>query len=292
MTVPAVQLDFRSDWFGFVREVLTAWGHPPDASDADSAISRRMFNLAKRRVEPGIRQVFESAEFNCPKEHLIGWNALKAKLERGDDVVPHLSTALGRDPDYDDGLLNDWGIHHFHLGMAHHPGVPGFVARTGPLVFGRVTPTQFYAVNVYDHDGWSRKAVIETIWRNWPEVLEPFQLKGVLPGDGTTDEEHGSLRDAGIAVIVQLADGTMLMPPGGGLTTAGTSISVAMESIRHLGHVDVCERWVASNAETIAMKAAEIGKPLAVPLRLRLLINRQGWYALDPLAGVAFKLPV
>ncbi len=293
MTTPHVEADFRRDWYAFVRQVLTSWGYPPDASESDEALCWRMFNLAKRLVEPRARVVLEAKEFMCPPEHLTGWHALRKKFEKGEDVVPHLSVTVGNEPDYYDDLLNDWGIHHLHLGVAPYPKDERFLQRTGPLVFGRVTATHFFAAGVFPHGAWTRKEILEIVWRNWPDVLEPYRIFGVAGlSHVPTDKEHAKLRAAGVTVLVQLSDGTVLAPPGGGINTAGGSVWVVTESDKHLRLVDACEEWVQENAELLVKEAEASGKRLTYPLRLRLVVEESGWYALGEGAKVAFRLPI
>ncbi len=46
---------------------------------------------------------------------------VKKKLANGEDVRPHLSNRY-TDPNYSDSLLNDWKIHHQHLGTTMEAG--------------------------------------------------------------------------------------------------------------------------------------------------------------------------
>jgi len=62
-----------------------------------------------------------------------GIESLLADAEKGAPLRPYLSTMVNGIPKVD-GLLNDWLVHHFHLGApALQPN--GFVQRTGPLLF-------------------------------------------------------------------------------------------------------------------------------------------------------------
>lgn len=76
------------------------------------------------------------------KKSQSGYKTLKAKFANGDDVTPHLSSNILNDT-YEDYLLNDWGIHHFHLGQNISDG---FAGRTGPLLFALITNSNVTAL--------------------------------------------------------------------------------------------------------------------------------------------------
>jgi len=98
----------------------------PNLSNRDISIT--YFNLQRRRIASAPRKVVLSAEFSCPSTHIAGLELIKTKAANGEDLVPHQSTRLN-DPSFDDALLNDWDIHHLHLGTTIQPN--GFVERTG-----------------------------------------------------------------------------------------------------------------------------------------------------------------
>lgn len=51
----------------------------------------------------------------CPSELQFGLDLVMTNIEQGVDLGPYLSKKIA-DLDYDDDLLNDWGVHHLHLG--------------------------------------------------------------------------------------------------------------------------------------------------------------------------------
>ena len=92
------------------------------------------------------RKIIKADEFTSPPPELVdGFNILIDKIKEGIDITPHLSKKL-TDLNYDDPLLNDWGIYHLHLGTEFDKR--GFVNRTGPpLYFFRVTLFLLYSNN-------------------------------------------------------------------------------------------------------------------------------------------------
>jgi hypothetical protein len=59
-------------------------------------------------------------------------------------------------------LLNEWGVHHLHLGAAPSSRDPSLIERSGPVLFARINPDDFYAINVYSHGAWEQTSVLES----------------------------------------------------------------------------------------------------------------------------------
>jgi hypothetical protein len=55
-----------------------------------------------------------------PARLAAGEQAFLTAVVAGDNLRPYQNTRLAK-ADFDDGLLNDFGIQHFHLGTAPHP---------------------------------------------------------------------------------------------------------------------------------------------------------------------------
>jgi hypothetical protein len=92
-------------------------------------------------------------------------------VRKGEDLNPHLS--LGHASLFNpDGLLAEWGVHHFHLGTEPHPTNPYYVNRSDSTVFALVDDNALCAINVYPHKNhWEGVAIIESIHRNWPDLV-------------------------------------------------------------------------------------------------------------------------
>ena len=110
-----IQLDFHSDWIDFHRSELTRMGFAvPNVSDPHK-LSVLYFNALFRLVRPKPRKIWKSRELQCPPELKAGLALLEHKVKSGEDINSHLSRKIS-ELDYNDSLLNDWGIFHFHLG--------------------------------------------------------------------------------------------------------------------------------------------------------------------------------
>jgi hypothetical protein len=208
-------------------------------------------NLVNRQIQKGPRVFFQSGELIVPADRSQGYHELKRKVESGELLKPHQSTSIAK-PDYYDSLFLDWGIQHFHLNIAPHPRAAGFVARSGPLLFARVTATAFYAIQVYEHGAWNKNEIVEILDRNWPSETEPFKLKGLHPITPPHSEQQiKDFRAAGITALAQ-AGGSLVAPMGGGFRSNGQSSLIlgiaptcrrtAVNSKRHASRYSVTSR--------------------------------------------------
>jgi hypothetical protein len=146
ITPPPIEAHFLEDWRAILALQLTALGFLPNPLDDVDTLSNRYFNLRLRRVEAAPRKVHEAKELSCPPELQSDYDALKEKFQKGDDLLPHLSDRLGKDADYYDQMLSDFGIYHFHFGPGRPSKVSGFSARTDKLVYAYLTPTDAYFI--------------------------------------------------------------------------------------------------------------------------------------------------
>lgn len=284
----AVIVDFTSDWKQYVEHEISSQGYAVDTSEDLRSLSYKFFNLKRRRIAEVPRSVFEAKTFSCPANLANGYALLKKKLEGGHDVCPHLSKFLLRD-DYEDSLLNDWGIHHFHLG--ENPERSGFIERTGPLLFAHVTHDSAYCLGVYPHGSWTQQDLIRVIHENWPTVISAKKLNGIIGMSHTpTDDEIAQLRKAGVQTMVQVAPGIVYAPLGGGYSTAGTSVESTMRVNWYMRLIRNLEDHIKENTDKFTTRIRELGHTHGNPPSFALMINDQGFFAVEKGSGVAFLL--
>jgi hypothetical protein len=132
------------------------------------ALGELYFNARRRMVSATPRNVKVASGFSCPAPHQAALTAIQALASTGGDLLPHLSRSLKKG-DYDDALLNDWGIHHLHLSTNKDPD--GFVSRTKELLFARSTDDAMYCIAVLPHGAWSNQAFVQALHDNWPATL-------------------------------------------------------------------------------------------------------------------------
>jgi hypothetical protein len=140
-------------------------------------------NWLGRRVPPRLRTAHRSRQLDssiAAKAHQAELDALIAKIESGDDIKPHLSTAietayvpsaeLAAKPSKReralDRMLADWGIHHLHLPSTLRPD--GFTEPSDNLLFAVFRPEDAYLIGIYQHGDWALNELINVIVDNWP----------------------------------------------------------------------------------------------------------------------------
>src|SRR5689334_11047256 len=130
-----VEMDLYGDWIEALQTELVASGYALRNDDPPMNVALKCFNVRFRRIDAKPRAVHLASSLTCPDTHKRGLQSLQDKARRGDSLQAHLSRRL-LDVNYHDPLLNDWGLHHLHLGEVLDG--TGFVERTGPLLFAHV----------------------------------------------------------------------------------------------------------------------------------------------------------
>ncbi len=213
-----VKIDFVRDYAEVLRQRLTAAGYAAVAGEKNEDTIMRYLNVLNRRIEPRRRQTKKASTFICPANLQAGLQLLIDLSEKGDSLRPHQSKQIGK-AEYDDAMLNDWGIHHFHLGTVPDAQNPNFISRTGPVLYAAVAPDTLCCLAVLNHGEWSNRQLLEAMHANFPELTAPFTIKNVVRlSVDYTDAQIKKLRAVGANVIIQLSDGTVIAGPGGGMT--------------------------------------------------------------------------
>lgn len=175
------------------------------------------FNLQKRLVSRKSRIVKKSNEFICPKEYVIALEELENKIAEGLDLVPYMSKNILKS-NFNDGLLNDWNIYHFHL--TRRFGVDGFAKRSDYELFIYFTEKFAYLIQIYPHNKknlYSTQEMVKILYENWPELLEKNHIKDIMClSENINDETYEKLRDKNISTLVQIGEQKVFGFIGGG----------------------------------------------------------------------------
>ncbi len=282
--------DFRSDWIAILRDELSSMGYSMHPHDDPERFSVKYFNLLWRRVPQTPRMVRVPRQFSCPSNLQQGLNLVLKKARSGEDLTPHLSTRL-LDADYNDGLLNDWGIHHFHLGTVPFPKKPGFHDRTDPVLFARVTGDRFYAIDVMGHRNWARQRLIEIIHNNWPQSIDSYRIEGILDfKDAVTDQGLKILRDHQINTPVQTADGAVYFGPGGGHAISGDSYQVVRRCMWAERELMLLQEEVKNRSAEIADLLRSKGIKFDTPIRLKLVLQDREAVLIEETTGMGIEI--
>lgn len=209
-------------------EKMTEAGYSPTPTNDEDAIYL-YFSVRHRRVRRQPRTVHKAA-YTIPAHLVAGEKYLLTKVSAGDDLWPHQSRKIVR-LSIQDGMLNDYGVQHFHLGTSLKVGTD-LIEGTKELLFAIVTDYDFYAIGIYDHNSWVDQTVLDVVHDNWPHLTEPYTIKSSpkaqflgLRHDYTADEV-ADMRAAGINVPQRRSDGSIQIMMGGGI--AGDQSSVAV----------------------------------------------------------------
>ena len=215
--------NFQADWIAQLRSRLInqGWSAVEVASLDDRDVPVRYFEALRRRIAAVPRALEIADDFSCPPEHQAGWKALQEEVRRGDDLNRRLSKRHASlvNPD---GLLAEWGVHHFHLGVVPDLNDPAYIERTGPLLYAMVRDRTFFAINVYTHQSFEDIGILESIHRNWPETIRQYRARGVTGGVWSKEEKR-ALRSNNGNVCIATADGTVYMPISGGVMASGVN---------------------------------------------------------------------
>ena len=227
------QMNLYDDWLNQLSTKLTREGY--DVSNMKkSELPYKYFNMLNKKLVQIPRQVliskelYQSPYYNKYKKVI---NYLKSLIEKGEDISAYLSKKIDS-IDYNDGLLNDWGIHHLHLSTEKESNSK-FNKRTGELLFVRFQNTKAYFINIYKHNNWAKKEVIQIVHRNCEEDFRTFRLEGVLSlHSRIEDRNYQKLRNKNINVPIEVEEGVVYMGFGFGITTSGHGQLAMLEERR------------------------------------------------------------
>lgn len=248
-----------------VRDYYTAWN-----------LAYQYFSVCHRIISNIQRPVFWSKELTRKRdndqiapEHLKAIQQITDDSEAGKSLFKYMSTKNTRASN-EDKLYTDWKIAHFHLSDApssvdrHQSDLVHFVERTGVLLFAFPELNGLYLLDVLDHGQkylWATKELVDILYRNWPQVIEKHRL--IVNGHTVITEQIHTVREKNGTVVLSTEDGKTFGPFGGGLTSAGSNLSLIMRADYLLNCCDEYLNAVSKKADKIA---AEIQKTTGAKL--------------------------
>jgi hypothetical protein len=248
-----------------------------------------------RHVLPRPRDVKKSKTFLANpilSQHAADFAVIIDDIERGHDLTRYISRGIKnvvssatkslkerRDLDL---MLNDWNVHHLHISTVLEPD--GFVKRDGPLLFAVFQPRTAYLIDVMQHGDWTRKHVIRVVADEWPnegivhEIKGSGKLKVVGMTRDYTEEEHQKQREVGINVLMEI-DGRVLRP-GGGITTAGTTIKASRAADQLIIELETFETYARGNPDWMKATFARYGVPYPEKPTIEFRFLEEGGYGI------------
>lgn len=225
MSTPIIKFDFQNDFSEYCKNCLLAYG--VEIPSTNKEIRYLYWRVYQRLIHGNTpRMIYRSSAFCLPSDSnlLYGLQILEEKITKGESINAHLSkfTLNPLDPHFNDGMLNDWGIHHFHLGTSYQTN--NLIERTSQLLYGVVTQDSFYEICIAEHGHWTDKELLQIINDNWKHLLDRFIVRGIEISNQVSNSDLHTLRSNAINCPVVLNDGTILLCPGGGIATNGSSV--------------------------------------------------------------------
>jgi hypothetical protein len=177
----------------------------------------RFLNAYNRRIPAAKpRTVYESRELSIPPEYQKNYDALRALIKAGGDLKPYLSRHIVkmRRPDWNDGLLNSWGIQHLHFRADG----------TGQLLFCLIKESDVFVIQTLPHtaEQWVNTLLVQILHDNWRDVIARAKHSGLRP-ESFSAPKRQSLRSYNANFPVTVADGTVYLPLAGGTMASGDS---------------------------------------------------------------------
>jgi hypothetical protein len=273
-----LKANFVGDWVEILKDILSKQWNYDISRVNDDEVPLVYFNVEKRRIEPVKRSVKLADTFVCPTDLKSGWETLKTEIENGQDINSHLSKNID-DPFYKDSMLLDWGVHHFHL--IEKP-------RVNKILFALVTKNCFYAIDIYTHRDWAKDSIVETIHRNWPEVIARYKIEGINLTNSVPEEGRLVLRSKNANVFTKVSDGTVYAPLGGGSTGSGDNIISRIRTDQQKSFLEKLQNHLDSLLPNLRSELEKHGYNGENEIEAKLIIAEDNYIALFP----AYKFTV
>lgn len=235
-----IKFDFENDYIQYVKSQIANWGF--DVNGLSCNINQILYtyhNLKRRLIPVRNREILEAQGFLCPAEVRAGYLKFCEDCLDGQNLNKYLSKSTKK-LDKEDLMLNDWGIHHFHLGEEMESQNSHFVKRTKELLFAIVKHSKIYCIGIFEHGDWTKQSIISIIESNWRFLIESYKLKGenIKLAQQFSDSDLKELRDNHINTPIQTDSGNVYFGAGGGINGSGGSAQ-AVDSV--INDIDMLE---------------------------------------------------
>lgn len=274
--------NFTSDLVEEIKGLFSKLGirYGPDPADP-SQLAAQYFYVRSRMIPAKRRSVHISKALEAKLLTIdSNWatlvNVIKDHFQTGGRVSKFLSKKIF-DATFNDGLLNDYGLHHFHLSdQLDDSGF--FVKRSDMLLFALVYESDAFFIDVAPHPderiatdfGWVRQDLLTIMNSNWPQLIEPHIAKGTS-GDVLTDTQKKELRRKHINVFHQVGDKS-LFPIGGGVTMAGTNMLCQVLGDKLIHEIENLQRHCETQPSDIRSVLKNKGHDLTDDMEFKLVL--------------------
>ena len=281
-----IDIDLRRDLVELYRDDLAEVGYDVRDIDDDAELMRAYFRTGRRLIPSRARRILKSKDFQCSPQHHRALIQIERIIYDGGDLTPYLSKKIKDLNDRDD-MLDDWRIHHLHLGTSIESD--GFIKRSGPLLHCICNDRHAYFIAILPHGSWSRQDLVRTVHENWPELLERYRLFGVS-GDKISNENVKTLRKKRFNYCIEMIDGTVYGLMGGGMSLGGSNSIDTMKADYFFVRVRELELWIIERIEEFAADARRQGTVLPQYPKFDVRVIEGKFYAVEVASSVAIEL--
>ncbi len=285
-------MNFRADLEQIIKEQFDSNDICYEANMDVDHLAARYLEILNRWIVPSPRNVVFSEEIydslgrlareteaTKREKALDAWRAvflIRFLLEEGKNVNGFLSKEIkfAKGGKSKDRLLWDFGMHHFHLCTQYES--PGFIERSDYLLYATITQEDAFFVDVRPHPKrgdlieWVRQDPLRIVHSNWPELIEPYVLRGQT-GDVLTDEEKRNLREKNVNHVSELG-GKAVFSIGGGMASDGSSSACRMWADRLLHEIDQHQRYFDEYQREVRSQLEASGTKIAGELDFQLVL--------------------
>lgn len=271
-------IDLVADLIVLVRQKLADEGWTGIELIPDDNVLRTYFDALRRRLPIQRRRVWLSDTFSCPKGLEQAFRALTAKIEAGEDLNSHLSHRH-RSIHNLDGMLNDWDVHHLHLGNIPSQKHIGYIERTAEIVYARVAEKDLYVIGIAGHKDFANPDIFDTLHRNWPFLLEHLKLRGVAAEQISPTQRH-QIRRVNGNLLTQSTDGETYFSLSGGICPDGRSFAATKLADRFISALNSVQTALQNNVTSICATPSVYGNAKLGEITAKLIhadLSLQSW---------------
>lgn len=229
-----LEIQFKSE--------LSNYGYLNIPEDADKLFIA-YFKILHRAISNIPRKIFKSDVFTIDAKYSDGLDYLEDKLSKGENTNIHQSKNI-LDLNQNDSLLDDWGIHHLHLGSK--VSEDGFIERSGPLLYLFLTEDSAYFLNILKHGEWENDELLAILDRNWPSLISHWHVKNLIDIENIDQKSRRLMRKVG-GVTFTKVNNKIFAPPGGGYMSSGTSTNALIASDKFINRLQNIEKDILNN---------------------------------------------
>ena len=279
-------MSFYNDIASYCEKKLLLLGYTLN-NKSDRDIIYIFMNHHHRRIKTKPRSLYFSRELknSIPDKYKSNFNLLCKKIKEGASLQEHQSRKINRL--YNDSLLNDWFIHHFHLGNKLDKN--GLIEGTEHILMAMVFDDSFYAIKVYTHGEWANQEIIKIAYNNWPSMFKEKFYTYDYSHPPLTDSEVVEYRNKHIICPVVMDDGSRHWT-GGGYMVNGESMTICFKLIKLRKECEALEEWLSKNKTHIITEAESKGIVFSSIHEFCLVHNGSEFKIAEKLSGTGFNI--